>query len=379
MQGLTNKSIVLKTLPKGKPTPEIFLQETRKVNDLSAGQFLMRNVWIAIDPALISRLRPGANYAEGVRPGQVMQAYGIGQVIETHNPKVKVGELRLGLINMQEYSTHEDENESNVINTGIAPANYYLGGVGSTGMTAYFSIEDICQLKKGETIVISAGGSSVGSIVAQLAKMKGCCTIGIVSTEEKAIIVKDKWKYDAVVSYRNKSMSELRESLTRACPNGVDVYYDNTSGDISEALIGLYNDFARIAVIGRLGLSHLEHAGQDQGRRDNDEILVKRIKKQGFVLLDYKPRFLAGILFLSKMIKQGKLTVEEDILEGIDNLPTAFFRMLNGLNKGKQLVKLADIDHNLDPAPRKMGKILIADWFPTKLIINHIVKKKINS
>ena len=205
--------------------------------------------------------------------------------------------------------------------------------------------------------------------------MNGCRTIGIVSTDEKAKRIKEKWKYDAVVSYRGKSIDEIRNALQAVCPNGVDIYYDNTSGDISEALIGLYNDFARIAVIGRLALSHLNHAREDIGRRDNDEILVKRIKKQGFVLLDYKPKFLAGMLYLSKMMKQGKLKADEDVLEGIDQLPTAFFRMLNGENKGKQLVKVSEINHSIDPAKTGMAKMLIANWFPTNFLINRINKK----
>lgn len=375
----SNQTIILNQFPKGKPTPAIFSKEKRKLAELKNGQFLIKNAWVAIDPALIGRIRQGDNYAEGVSPGQVMQAYAIGQVIKSKNNKAKIGELRIGRFDMQEYAIQNDPTETTVINTGLAPARYYLSIVGSTGLTAYFGLMDLCQPKKRETIVISAGGSSVGTIVAQLAKTIGCRTVGIVSTKQKAKAVKQKWDYDAVISYRNKSITEIRAALGKVCPDGVDIYYDNTSGDISEGLIGLYNDFARIAVIGRLGLSHLNHAKEDIGQRDNNELLVKRIKKQGFVLFDYKPRFLAGMLYLAKLVKQGKLTPEEDILEGIENLPAAFFRMINGENKGKQLVKVSEIDHSLDPTKTGVAQLLIANWFPTNFLIKRINQKKINA
>ena len=205
----------------------------------------------------------------------------------------------------------------------------------------------------------------MGSAVAQMAKKVGCRTVAIVSTEEKAKQVTADWGYDAAVCYRGKSTEELEKQLALACPRGVDIYYDNTSGDISEALLDLYNENARIVVVGRLGISHLPDTRLDTGRRDNNVILSKRIKKQGFVLLDYQSKVMGAVIQIAKWIKQGDLKIKEDVLHGIDKTPEAFFRMLDGKNDGKQLVKLADVNHQLDPSPRWLGAHLISKRFPT--------------
>jgi NADPH-dependent curcumin reductase CurA len=228
------------------------------------------------------------------------------------------------------------------IDPELAPPSWYLGVIGTTGATAWLSFNDICAPQAGETLVISSAGSSVGTVVAQLAREAGCRVVGIVSTGDKAQRVQQEWGYDAVVSYRGKSVDELARDLAAACPDGVDMYYDNTSGDISEALLDLYNVGARIAVIGRMGISHLSDTRLDVGRRDNNVILSKRIRKQGFVLLDHRERMIEALLGLAELIKQGRLQVKEDVLQGIDQVPAAFFRMLRGENDGKQLVRLID-------------------------------------
>ena len=190
--------------------------------------------------------------------------------------------------------------------------------------------------------MISSAGSSVGTVVAQLARAAGCRVVGIVSTDEKAARVCEEWDYDAVVSYRGKSVAALAAELADACPQGVDMYYDNTSGDISEALLDLYNVGARIAVIGRMAISHLSDTRKDVGRRDNNVILSKRIRKQGFVLLDHYDRLVEALLALAELLKDGKLKAKEDVMQGIEEVPAAFFRMLRGENDGKQLVRLIE-------------------------------------
>ena len=206
------------------------------------------------------------------------------------SPKVKVGDVLLGRFDMQEYALCDDAITYSKVNVGLAEASWYLGTVGVTGATAYFGLLEIGQPKVGETVVVSSGASSVGSTVAQLAKMKGCRTVGIVSTDDKAERTRARYGYDAVLSYRGKSVEALTTELGAVCPNGIDIYFDNTGGDISEALLDLYNDFARIVVCGRVAISHLADTHLDRGRRDHNVMLTKRIRKQGFVLLDYRVR-----------------------------------------------------------------------------------------
>ena len=325
-----------------------------------------------MDPALVGRMRAESNYIESANPGDVMHCYGIGQVIESKNPQVQVGEVRLGRLDMQEYSIFTDAEETTVINLGLTSEQHYLSAVGITGATAYFSLLDIGKPKRGETILISSGASSVASVVAQMAKRLGLKTVGIVSTDEKAKQAKADWDYNEVISYRGKSIDELSADIGNACPSGVDIYYDNTSGDISEAVLDHFNDFARHIVIGRMAISHLADTRKDVGRRDNSDVLSKRLTKQGFVLLDYQPIYRAAFLQLAKWVNQGELKSKCDIADGIEQAETAFFRMLNGESQGKQLLRLSEVDHSVDPAKRWLPKLLTSNYFPTERLVKRI-------
>ena len=351
--------------PDGRPTPDIFAPLDATLRPPREGEFLVRNVLFSIDPALIGRLRDEDNYAESVQVGETMHCYGVGQVVASRHPDVRVGEVRLGRFDMQEYALETDASASSVINVGVARPEDYLSVVGITGATAYFGLYDIGRPTRSETIVISAAGSSVGGVVAQLAKREGCRVVGIVSTDEKARRVRDTFGYDAVVSYRDKSVGALSADVSAACPRGVDIYYDNTGGDISEAMLPHYNDYARIVVVGRLALSHLANTRDDHGRRDHNEILTKRIRKEGFVLLDYQREMPAAILQLARWVREGALRSEQDVIEGFERLPEAFFRVVGGENRGKQLVRVGTICDALDPSPRLLGRIATSAPFPT--------------
>ncbi len=345
-----NDFVRLVKRPDGAPSPDIFEVLHAPVRDLKDGEFLLQNNYLSMDPALVQRLRDEDNYTDKIEPGEVMHAYAVGQVIESRCPSVPVGEVRLGRFDMQAYAISDDPEGSRVIDAALVPPTWYLGVIGTTGATASLALSEILLPQAGETMVISAGASSVGWIAAQLAKRAGCRTVGIVSTDEKAAALATDDAYDAAVSYREKSVDELAADLAKVCPNGVDTYFDNTSGDISSALIDLYNERARIAVIGRLALSHLKHSHDDVGRRDSNVILAKRIKKQGMVLFDYQDRLRDVGIELAGLVLSGDLRFKEDIVDGIENAPAAFFRMLDGKNDGKQLVKLADIDTEAESA-----------------------------
>jgi len=367
-----NSVIRLVKRPEGKPTAEVFQLDQEPMAELKPGEYRMRNLCLSMDPALVGRMRDEDNYVGKVNLGEVMHAYGVGQVIESNHPKVKVGGVRLGQVNMQEYAVFSDVDACKEINLGLADLNQYLGAVGITGATAYFALQDIGQPKAGETVLISSGGSSVGSIAAQIANNLGCITVAIVSTEEKAQQVKQDFGFAAAVSYRGKSIEELTNDIKQACPQGVDVYFDNTSGDISEAALDNLNLHGRIVVVGRLAISHLSDTRLDTGRRYHNTMLTNRIKKQGFVVLDYQDRMRGAFIRLARWIKEGKITGKEDVMQGIGNVPDAFFRMLDGKSSGKQLVKLAEVDDALDKTPRWLGRLLISRFFPTEKLAKKI-------
>ena len=369
---LSNNQIILAKRPDGKPTPDVFSKRSTSVPDLKDGEYLIKVTILSMDPALVGRMRAESNYAESVDVGTTMHGYGIGQVIQSKNSNVKVGEVRLGRLDMQEYALFNDAAATSEINLGLATEEHYLSVVGITGATAYFSLLDIGKPKAGETILISAGASSVGAVVAQMAKHLGLYTVGIVSTDEKAKQTKTDWNYDAVISYRGKSVDELEADIQKACPKGVDIYYDNTSGDISEAVLDQFNEYGRHVVIGRLAISHLANTKDDRGRRDNNNILAKRLTKKGFVLLDYQPIYKAAFLQLAKWVNQGKIKSKLDIVSGIDQVESAFFRMLAGESQGKQLVRLAKIDDTKDPAKRWVPRLITSNRFPTERIAKRL-------
>ncbi|MEH6344793.1 MAG: NADP-dependent oxidoreductase [Bermanella sp.] len=367
-----NKVIRLVKRPEGKPTMDVFQVDHEPIEKLKSGEYRMRNLCLSMDPALVGRMRDEDNYVGKVELGEVMHSYGLGQVIESKNPKVKVGGVRLGQVNMQEYAVFSDEEACKEINLGLTDLHNYLGAVGITGATAYFALQDIGRPKAGETVLISSGGSSVGSIAAQIANNLGCKTVAIVSTEEKTKQVKQDFGFTQAVSYRGKSIEQLSRDIKKACPDGVDVYFDNTSGDISEATLDNLNLYSRIVVVGRLAISHLADTTQDTGRRYHNIMLTNRVKKQGFVVLDYQDRMRGAFIRLARWIKEGKINGKEDVMHGIENIPHAFFRMLDGKSAGKQLVKLAEVDDALDKTPRWLGRLLTSRFFPTEKLAKKI-------
>lgn len=336
----TNRCIRLVRRPEGKLAEDIFDVASEELVDVGVGKFLLKVDYIAIDPALLSRMRDEDNYTAGVAPGELVWANGVGTVIESRNNEVAVGETRVGPVGMQQYSLQSDPTATRVVNPELGEPRWHLGVLGTTGITAKLALQTIGEPKAGETMLVSSGGSSVGSIAAQLAKNIGCRTVGIVSTDDKARQICEDWGYDAAFAYRGCSVNEMSASIAETCPDGVDVYFDNTGGDISEAVIDHFNLFARHIVVGRIAVAHLKDTRADIGRRDGNTVLVKRLKKQGFVVHDHAAARPAAVAELSAAIENGDLKFREDIIDGIERAPEAFFRMIRGQNTGKQLVRV---------------------------------------
>ncbi len=336
----TNQFIRLVRRPEGNLAEDIFEVAAEELGGPGDGEFLLEVSYIAIDPALLSRMRDEDNYTAGVAPGDLVWANGVGVVVESRNSDVAVGEIRVGPVGMQQFLLQSDPGTTRVVDPDLGEPRWHLGVLGTTGLTAKLALQTVGEPKAGETVLISSGGSSVGSIAAQLAKSIGCRTVGIVSTDEKARQICTDWGYDAAFSYRGRSVDEMSASIAETCPEGVDVYFDNTGGDISEAVIDHFNLFARHIVVGRIAVAHLKDTHADIGRRDGNTILVKRVKKQGFVVHDHAAARPAAVAELVAAVENGDLVFREDIVDGIERAPEAFFRMIRGQNTGKQLVRL---------------------------------------
>lgn len=368
---MENKRIILKEKPKGKILESNFSLEEIQLNDIKEHEVLGKTLWLSMDPALFGRLRDDDNYAEKTSVGELMQSYGIAQVIESKSNKFKNGDIFFGNIGMQEYCVM-NQDECRKINPYLGKISWNLSLIGLAGVTAYFGLLDVGKPKKGETIVVSAAAGSVGTLVGQIGKIMGCRVVGIVGSDKKVEYLENELGFDAVINY--KTTNDLTESLKKACPNGIDVYFDNVAGDLSNALLPVYNNFARIVLCGRMALANLDSANEDVGIRDTTVLLRKRIKKQGFVVLDFEKRYIEAILMLLKWKSDNKIKIQENIVEGLENSPKALLGLLEGNNIGKQLVKISEADFTLIKGGEFMGKFIQSKWFP-KSLLSFIIKK----
>jgi len=335
----SNRQILLISRPKGMPNEDNFKMVTNSVPKLKAeGDILVKTIWLSIDPALRGRMTGKTTYAEGVELNSVMQAYSLCQVVESRHNKYKPGDFVFSMFGMQDYALANGDAVQEIIPSSVplqTTLGFYL-----TGASAYFGLLEVCKPKKGETAVVSAAAGSVGSTVGQIARIKGCRVVGITGSDEKVKFLLNELGYDAAVRY--KKNENLRADLAAACPSGVDVYFDNTGGDISDAVVPLYNEHARVCLCGRIANYNLE--GPDIGPRHQPTLIYKRVLMQGYLLIDYMHRYPEAIDQLTEWVSQGKLKFQEDIIEGLENAPKALIGLFEGKNIGKQLVKVAEPD-----------------------------------
>ncbi|WCL49633.1 NADP-dependent oxidoreductase [Leptospira sp. GIMC2001] len=338
--GITNKKICLKSRAVGLANESNFYLKTEELPEIDKGQFLTKNLWLSIDPFLVGRIRDEKNYTETVPIDGMIPGYTISEVLESKNSEYPIGTLLFGYYGWQQYAIGSGSKNEQMqkVPKDLAPLSAWLGVLGVSGFTAYFGLYDLGKPMIGETVIISTAAGSVGSIVGQLAKLSGCRAVGITSSEEKCNILLNEYGFDAAVNYKDKD--NLSSALKAACPNGADVYFDNVGGDLSDEVLKILNDHSRIIVCGRTSIAHLSDTSLDVGPRDHNALLVKRIKKMGYLALDYAPQFMKCTMIFAKLLKSGKIKYREDILEGIENAPEAFIRMMNGKNLGKQLVKI---------------------------------------
>jgi NADPH-dependent curcumin reductase CurA len=278
------------------------------------------------------------SYARPVAIGEVMTGGAVAFVVESEDPKFRAGDAVVGMLGWQEYAVVQGR-ELRKIDPSFAPISTALGVLGMPGLTAYFGLLDICDPQRGDTVVVSGAAGAVGMLVGQIAKIKGCRVVGVAGSDAKISWLLDELGFDAALNY--KTAVDLHAKLKEPCPDGIDVYFDNVGGAISDAVVRLINARARISVCGQISQYNLEKP--EVGPRWLDQLIVKQVKMQGFLVSGYAERFPEGLKQLATWLKQGKLKYREDVAQGIEAAPQAFIGMLQGKNQGKQLVQLSEL------------------------------------
>lgn len=337
---MQNRQWLLKTRPVGAVGPQHFelVNSAMPQPDLAAGQVLLKTLMLGFDPAMRGWIEDAPSYLPPVAIGEPMRASGVAQVVQSENTALPVGTLVQGLTNWQEYSIGDPGGliPPTPLPAGTPP-NLALGIFGATSLTAYFGLLDVGQPKPRETVLVSGAAGATGSVVAQIARLKGCRVVGIAGGEEKCEWLRSACKLDAVIDYKKEN---LQRKIAELCPGGVDVFFDNVGGQTLEAAIAQMANFGRIVLCGAIA-SYNDTAPQP-GPHNLMLLVTRRLRMQGFIVLDYLGRANEAIDALTQWVMAGDIAWREDIQEGFDNIPATLQRLFTGSNEGKQLLKLAD-------------------------------------
>lgn len=334
---MQNKEIRFASRPTGMPTVDNFQivdTETPRPDD---GEVLVRSLYLSVDPYLRGRMREGRSYIEPFQIGEVISNGAVGQVVESRSPKLQSGDIVTGMLGWRLYNAAKADSLMKVI-PGV-PLSTTLGVLGMPGLTAYFGLLDIGQPKSGETVVVSGAAGAVGMTVCQIAKIKGCRVVGTAGSDEKNRYLREELGVDATINYK-KPEGGMLQALKAACLKGIDVYFDNVGGEVSDAVMPLINHGARIIICGQISFYNSDKPSV--GPRVQPYILINSALMRGFIITQYAARFSEGITQLAQWMAEGKLKYAESIVEGFENTPRAFIGLFTGENLGKQIVKVAD-------------------------------------
>ena len=330
-----NKAIVLASRPQGWVKPEDFRLESMPLPAPKDGEVLVKNLWLSLDPYMRGRISDAKSYVPPVAIGAVMVGQTVGEVVESKHPGFKAGDHVLTSLGWQTHGVAKGGEIAKVDANAGVPLSYFLGVLGMPGLTAYFGLYEIGHPRAGNTLVVSAASGAVGSVVGQLAKASGCRVVGIAGGKAKCDYVVKDLGFDACVDYK---AGKLDEHLGAACPNGVDVYFENVGGPIMEAVMMRMNFASRMIVC---GLISDYNATEPYAVKTMRAVLVNRIRMQGMIVFDWVNRYPEGIKALSVLVAAGRIKYRESIVQGIENAPQGLVDLLQGRNFGKQLVKLA--------------------------------------
>jgi NADPH-dependent curcumin reductase CurA len=331
-----NKSIVLKNRPEGTPQLSDFeISEIDKPTP-NEGEVLLKTKYVSVDPYLRGRMRDEPSYIPPFELGEPVASGIVAEIMESRTDSFKKGDYVTGMLPWKQWHTTPGADLQKV-DGDKAPLSAYLGILGLTGITAYLGLEKIGEPQKGETLLVSGASGAVGSVVGQIGKIKGCRVVGIAGSDAKIELMKSKFNYDAGINY--KTSQNMKQAIAEVCPDGVDVYFDNVGGEILDAAIANANRYARVVNCGAISLYNEQE--QPTGPRLEPQLVKKSIKMQGFIVRDFQDEFPKAVSQLSQWLEDGKLTYEETIVEGFENIPQAFIDLFSGKNKGKMIVKVA--------------------------------------
>jgi NADPH-dependent curcumin reductase CurA len=337
---MSNRRFLLVRRPNGDPRPEDFKLVTEPVPHAAAGSFVIRNHYASLDPAQRGWMDDAPSYIPPIPLGEAVRATTVGQVHSSSNADFVPGDWVMGLNAIEEYSVAAPGGFTSKIDISRVPTpSNFLSAMGAVGLTGYFGLLDAARPKPGETVLVSGAAGAVGSVVGQIAKIKGCRTIGIAGGPAKCKRLLTDYKFDVAIDYRGKTMEALAAEIARAAPGGVNIIFENVGGDILDA--GLMNlaQSARIILCGLI--SEYNSAHGKIGARNIWQLIVKRATMQGFLIADYVSRFAEGGTQIAQWISEGKVRIDEHIVEGIENAYPAFMMLFRGANEGKLILKIA--------------------------------------
>ena len=333
-----NQQIHLVSRPQGTPTADNFKIVDAATPQPKDGEVLVRALYLSVDPYMRGRMSDRKSYVPPFQLNQTMGGAVVGQVVESNFDGLQPGDIVMGHLLWQRYAVAPGKDLLK-IDPNRAPISTALGVLGMTGLTAYFGLLKVTEPQAGETVVVSGAAGAVGSVVGQIAKIKGCRVVGIAGSDEKNAYLRDELGFDATINYKT---GDVAASLAEACPDGVDVYFDNVGGEISDAVLRLINHGARISICGQISMYNLEYP--DEGPRVQPILLFNSARMQGFIVRDFSADFPQGREQLTQWFSAGKLKYAENIVEGFENTPDAFLGLFEGENTGKQLVKVGEVE-----------------------------------
>jgi NADPH-dependent curcumin reductase CurA len=329
-----NHQFRLAARPTGMPKPSDWEYTEEPVGEPGEGQVLAKALFLSLDPAMRSWMNEGRSYIAPVGIGEVMRAIGVGQVVESRHPGFSEGDHIVGMFGIQEYAVLGGDGLTKV-DPGLAPLPVYLGTLGIPGMTAYFGLLDVGKATEGDTVVVSGAAGAVGSVTGQIAKLKGCRTIGIAGGAEKCRYLVDELGFDAAIDYKSE---DVRAALREHCPDGIDVYFDNVGGEILDLVLRRLARGARVVICG--AVSQYNASEGMRGPSNYMSLLVNRASMTGFVVFDYGDRYAEAAAEMAGWMAAGKLKTREDVAEGLERFPDALLGLFRGENLGKQLLKI---------------------------------------
>ncbi|CAN5133137.1 NADP-dependent oxidoreductase [soil metagenome] len=329
-----NKTIIFKTRPSGKPSLKDFEILEQSMPVAGENEMLLKTRYVSVDPYLRGRMRDEKSYIEPFKLNEPLESGIIAEVLESNNSNFKKGDFVTGMLKWQKYQSVSGVGLNKV--DPKLPLTVYLGVLGLTGITAYLGLEKIGRLNSGETLLVSGAAGAVGSVAGQIGKIKGCRVIGIAGSDEKIDNIKNTFGFDEGINY--KTTENLRKEIREKCPQGIDVYFDNVGGDILDAALANMNKFGRVINCGAISLYN--ESEMPKGPRPEGLLIKKSLLMQGFTVRDYVKDFGPARNKLATWLQEEKITYNETIVEGFENIPQAFIDLFDGKNEGKMIVKI---------------------------------------